>query len=140
MAEELTGVKRYVEALAVQNHEFLNKLQAISGLVQLGEYARAVEFISGIVETQRSLMSFIARRIKILPGGTLLGKSGAAKINISFITRSGQFLRPCGGSRQPGSRSGRGQSPENAMEAVQQEAPERRVVEIPFSTNPEEFS
>jgi two-component system CitB family sensor kinase len=132
MAEELTGVKRYVEALRVQNHEFLNKLQAISGLVQLGEYARAVEFISGIVETQRSLMSFIARRVKNPSlGGLLLGKSGRCKeLNISFSLDQDSFCGPLEDLDSQALVLVVGNLLENAMEAVLQEAPERRVVEI----------
>ncbi|MCF7936192.1 MAG: sensor histidine kinase [Synergistales bacterium] len=80
LAEELTGVRRFVEALRVQNHEFLNKLHAISGMLQLGERERAVEYISGAIETQQSQMTFITRRIKNPGvGGLLLGKSGRCK-------------------------------------------------------------
>ena len=38
MAEELTGVKTYVEALRSQTHEFMNKLHVILGLVRLKAY------------------------------------------------------------------------------------------------------
>ena len=80
LAEELTGVKRYVEALRARNHEFLNRLQAISGLIQLGEHDRAVAFISSVMESHQSLVSFIARRIKNpAVGGILLGKSSRCR-------------------------------------------------------------
>ncbi len=79
-AEELTGVKRYVEALRARNHEFLNRLQAISGLIQLGEHDRAVAFISSVMESHQSLVSFIARHIKNpAVGGILLGKSSRCR-------------------------------------------------------------
>ncbi|KUK99663.1 MAG: Signal transduction histidine kinase regulating citrate/malate metabolism [Synergistales bacterium 54_9] len=66
----------YVDALRAQNHEFQNKLQTISGLVQLGEYERAVSFISETVRGRHSEISFVARNIKNPSlGGILLGKS-----------------------------------------------------------------
>ncbi|MGL5152965.1 MAG: ATP-binding protein [Clostridium sp.] len=45
MAEELTGVKELTWNLRAQNHEFMNKLHTISGLIQLEEYDKAVEYI-----------------------------------------------------------------------------------------------
>ncbi len=36
LAEELTGVKAFVQALRVQTHEHKNKLHTIAGLLQLG--------------------------------------------------------------------------------------------------------
>ncbi len=75
MAEQITGVTMYVEALRTQNHEFQNKLQTISGLVQLGCYDRVVEFISEVSDERRSAISFITRRIRNpAVGGILLGK------------------------------------------------------------------
>lgn len=76
LAEQITGVTMYVDALRAQNHEFQNKLQTISGLVQLGEYERAVSFISETVRGRHSEISFVARNIKNPSlGGILLGKS-----------------------------------------------------------------
>ncbi len=46
MAEELIGYKKMTEALRAQSHEFMNKLQTISGLVQLGETDEVLDFIS----------------------------------------------------------------------------------------------
>lgn len=48
MAEELTGVKNFVEALRVQNHEHMNKLHTIAGLIQLGKSESLAACISGI--------------------------------------------------------------------------------------------
>ena len=38
LAEQLTGVKMYVEALRAQSHEFMNKLHVILGMVQMNYY------------------------------------------------------------------------------------------------------
>jgi len=45
LAEELTGSKEMVESLRAQNHEFMNKLQVLSGLIQLEKYSTAMDFI-----------------------------------------------------------------------------------------------
>jgi len=76
----------YVEALRAQNHEFQNKLQTISGLLQLEEYDRAVSFISEVAGGRHSQISFIARHIKNPSlGGILLGKSSrCAELGIDF--------------------------------------------------------
>ncbi|MDW5300121.1 MAG: sensor histidine kinase, partial [Sedimentibacter sp.] len=46
MAEELTGIKKMAWSLRAQNHEFMNKLHTISGLIQLEEYGEAIKYIS----------------------------------------------------------------------------------------------
>lgn len=96
MAEELTGVKKYVDALRVQNHEFLNKLHTISGLIQLGENDRAVEYILKVSNFHQNIISFITRRIKDPSvGGLLLGKSGRCReLGIDFNVDRDSFLGP----------------------------------------------
>ncbi len=75
MAEELTGVKRFVEALRSQNHEFMNRLHTISGLIQLGEYDKAMSLISKVSSEKQEITSFIINRIKVNEiAGLLLGK------------------------------------------------------------------
>ncbi|MDD3707213.1 MAG: transporter substrate-binding domain-containing protein [Aminobacterium sp.] len=80
MAEEMTGVRMYVESLRVQNHEFMNKLQAIAGLIQLGKYTKALNFISQEQAPGQTMASMIAERIKNpAVGGILLGKMGRCR-------------------------------------------------------------
>ena len=62
MAEEMTGVRMYVDSLRVQNHEFVNKLQAISGLIQLGKYERALTFIAQEQASGQITASLICRK------------------------------------------------------------------------------
>ncbi|HWJ03513.1 MAG TPA: Spo0B domain-containing protein, partial [Verrucomicrobiae bacterium] len=52
LAEELTGVKTFIEALRVQNHESLNKMHPIAGLIQLKKYHDAVDYIFAVTEEQ----------------------------------------------------------------------------------------
>lgn len=80
LAEELTGVKAFVEALRVQNHEHLNRLHTIAGLIQLKKYNESLEYVFTITEEQTNITSFLAKRIKDNSvAGLLLGKYGRAK-------------------------------------------------------------
>lgn len=80
MAEELTGVKAYIEALRVQNHESQNKLHTIAGLLQLGNTQQALDYIFSITEQQQEIIQFVSKRIKNTSvAGLLLGKYNRAK-------------------------------------------------------------
>ncbi|KGR78516.1 ATP-binding protein [Ureibacillus manganicus] len=63
LAEELTGVKAYVQALRVHTHEYKNKLHTISGLLHLGHTKQAMEYISQVQEEQESVTKFLNERI-----------------------------------------------------------------------------
>lgn len=94
LAEELTGARRFVDALRVRTHEFLNKLHTVSGLIQLGENERAVSYISGVVTAQQEMMSLITRRIKNSSvAGLILGKSGRCReLGIDFTLDPDSYL------------------------------------------------
>ncbi|MCL5046404.1 MAG: sensor histidine kinase [Actinobacteria bacterium] len=80
LAEELTGVKRFVEALRAQNHEHLNKLHTIAGLIQLKKYDEAVDFIFSLTEERQEFTRFLIRNFADYHvSGLLLGKSSRAK-------------------------------------------------------------
>jgi len=80
LAEELTGVKRFVEALRAQNHEHLNKLHTIAGLVQLKRYDQVVDFIFSLTEERQEFTRFLTRNFADYRiAGLLLGKSSRAK-------------------------------------------------------------
>lgn len=139
LAEEVTGVKVYLEALRVQHHEFRNKLQTISGLVQLGESYRVLDFIDQVLDGQEALATMVTERIKNPEvGGILLGKMGRAReLGIAFV------LDPrssCG--RNPGVSSQTlvvilGNLLDNAMEAVRFLPQERRSLRILLRDDPE---
>lgn len=52
MAAELTGVKELTWNLRAQNHEFMNKLHTIAGLIQLDESDKALEYIFETTENR----------------------------------------------------------------------------------------
>jgi two-component system, CitB family, sensor histidine kinase DctS len=64
LAEELTGVKAFVNALRVQNHEHMNKLHTIAGLIQLGKKDKALEYVFESTGEQEELTSFLSNHIR----------------------------------------------------------------------------
>lgn len=75
IAEELTGVKAFVDALRVQNHEYMNKLHTIGGLIQLDHKQKALDYLFQTMETQSELSGFLASRIENENvAGLLIGK------------------------------------------------------------------
>ncbi|WP_242824077.1 Spo0B domain-containing protein [[Clostridium] dakarense] len=62
LAEELTGVKKMAWSLRAQNHEFMNKLHTIAGLIQLEEYDEALQFISYVAKTRNEISSILNKK------------------------------------------------------------------------------
>ncbi|MGM0875573.1 MAG: ATP-binding protein [Bacillota bacterium] len=80
LAEELTGVKAFVSALRVQNHEHMNKLHTIAGLLQLDHKNRALEYVFQITEEHEELTRFLSKNIKSESlSGLLLSKVSRGK-------------------------------------------------------------
>ena len=64
LAEELTGAKKMEWSLRAQNHEFMNKLHTIAGLIQLEEYEEALQFISDVAKVRSNLSNILSENIK----------------------------------------------------------------------------
>lgn len=80
LAEELTGVKEFVHALRVQNHEHKNKLHTIAGLIQLGNSEGALNYIVDVEREERDLSRFLHQHIKDQNiAGLLLSKVNRGK-------------------------------------------------------------
>ena len=92
MAEELTGIKKMTCALRAQNHEFMNKLHTISGLIQLEEYDEVIEYISHISKLRQDVSDTLIKRIKnVHIAGILLAKynkATEAKIAVDIDPKS----------------------------------------------------
>jgi sensor histidine kinase regulating citrate/malate metabolism len=86
VAEELMEVKNYTQALRAQSHEFMNKLQSISGLIQLGRYETALTLLHETTAAHQEIISFLAIAFpNSAVSGILLGKFNRAKeLNIRF--------------------------------------------------------
>lgn len=89
LAEELTGVKAFVEALRVQNHEHMNKLHTIAGLIQLGKQEEALSYVYQVSEEQEELTRSLREQIKndsligLLLSKVSRGKELGIKVTIS---------------------------------------------------------
>ncbi len=98
LAEELTGVKRIVEALRARTHEFSNKLHAISGLLELGSYEEAKRYVSRVAIDEKTLMSCLLGNFRInAVTGLLMGKASEAeekRINFEIDRDSYLFSLP----------------------------------------------
>ncbi|ARI79130.1 histidine kinase [Halobacillus mangrovi] len=80
LAEELTGVKAFVDALRVQNHEHLNKLHTIAGLIQLDKKEQALNFVFETSEKQEQLSNFLVKNLRDYSlSGLLLSKVSRGK-------------------------------------------------------------
>jgi two-component system CitB family sensor kinase len=92
MAEELTGIKKMAWSLRAQNHEFMNKLHTISGLVQLEEYEEAVKFINVIATSKKNITTIITDKIKDVAIAALIlskySKCEEARINLTIDENS----------------------------------------------------
>ncbi len=133
LAEELTGVKKYVKALRAQSHEFVNKLQTISGLIELGDYDSSVAYINKMANAQKNLISLIVQNIKDpFVGGLLIGKiSEAAEKGVSISLDPESRLTKLPGSLEENSITTIiGNLIDNAIDAVQANAPGNRTVTV----------
>lgn len=63
-AEDITGVRSYIEALRAQMHEFNNKLQVMSGLVQGKKYVELEEYLFALVRLRNREIEEVSRKVK----------------------------------------------------------------------------
>ena len=94
LAEELTGVKKYVEALRVQSHEFKNTLHAVAGMIQMERYDDALDCIMQVSESRNKLVNFASSRIRVVPlAALLISKAGVAREQgVDFSISSDSWL------------------------------------------------
>ncbi|WP_237563712.1 ATP-binding protein [Halalkalibacter okhensis] len=104
LAEELTGVKALVDALRAQNHEYMNKLHSIAGLIQLERTDDALDIIIDETVDEESIILFLKERFTDYSvSGLLLGKRSRAKeLGITFSIDSNSYLTEQYGSLSSG--------------------------------------
>ena len=95
IADDLSGVRFLVDSMRANNHDFVNKLHVILGLVQMGETQKAAEYITTITSIQQEVISNIMRNIEDPSVAALLiGKySKAAELNVGFSLESGSIFK-----------------------------------------------
>lgn len=94
MADALTGIKEMAWNLRAQNHEFMNKLHTISGLIQLEQYDKAIEFIQQTSKVTDEFIGILSNNIKVVPlAGLLLSKyNKASEAKIEFIVDKEAYI------------------------------------------------
>lgn len=93
-AEELTNMQQLTQALRAQNHEFMNKLHTISGLIQLESYEDALQYIEKISVTRQAVIGILNEKVKVpFISGLILAKySKATERHIEFVIESSSYL------------------------------------------------
>lgn len=140
LAEELTGVKAFVEALRVQNHEHMNKLHTIAGLIQLEKYEQALDYIFDFTEEQQEITRLLTDSIfDSSIAGLLLGKYSRAKeLRVKFEIDPNTRLREIPPRLEAGDLVVIiGNLIENAFDAVRCKEPDRRKVYFSMFDNPD---
>lgn len=86
-AEELGGTRHMISTLRANTHEFLNKLQVISGLLQMGQLDQAQQYIGTISADHEHITAPVMQRIRNTSVAALiLGKaSHMRELNIDLI-------------------------------------------------------
>lgn len=99
MAEEITGVKLIIDALRANNHEFMNKLHVILGLIHLKEYEEAIKYIVSETNKQQQISGKILKNIHDSTiAALILGKlSRARELDIKLILEEGSSISKLSG-------------------------------------------
>ena len=94
-AEELTGMRMLMNEVRAQNHEFMNKLHTISGLIQLEEYQEAIDFISQSARSSQKLVGAINSKVKEPSvAGLLLSKCNkAGEKKVKLVINEDTYMR-----------------------------------------------
>ena len=135
LAQDLTGVQHIVGALRAYTHEFTNKLHVILGLLQLGEYKQAEDYVLHLTQTRAHSIGYISERIREPSVAALLiGKAyRAAELGIRFVLDPASELHG-DGQYLPASSliTILGNLTENAFDALR-DAPENAQKEVTVS-------
>ncbi len=137
--EDLSGVKYMVESMRANNHDFINKLHVILGLIQIGNTTEASEYIMNITAIQQKVIHKIMKSIEDPSVAALLiGKySRAAELNIQFTLKSSSRL-----SRSEISLSSGdlvtiiGNLLDNAMDSINEKAEQPKELSVGIYTKP----
>lgn len=89
--EDFEGTKFLVDSMRANNHDFTNKLHVILGLIQIGQYDKAVSYIENISIIQKEMISTVMKSIDNPSFSALIiGKiARASECNVKFILKDG---------------------------------------------------
>lgn len=93
-AEELGGTRHMLSTLRANTHEFLNKLQVISGLLQMGRTDQAQSYIGSIAAVHEHITGPVMKLIRNTSAAALiLGKAGNMReLDINLVLMSNSSL------------------------------------------------
>lgn len=96
LTEQLAKTKEYADLLRSQTHEHRNKLNTISGMVQMGELEAVQHLIGQETAHYQALIEFLRETVKEpLVAGLLLGKTERAReLGLELIVEEGSRLLP----------------------------------------------
>ncbi len=129
LAEQLTGVRHFADALRAQTHEFMNKLHVILGLVKLGEYERLRDYVAAIAGRLDDELGYVLQRVKDpVVAGFLLARFSEAREQAILLQLDADTVVPrCSGDAESHDIvTIVGNLLENAVEALHQ-APVREI-------------
>ncbi|REK84939.1 sensor histidine kinase [Streptomyces inhibens] len=94
LGRELDGTQGLLDALRAQDHEHANQLHTLRGLLELGRYEKAVEFVTEVASAHRASAEQIAERVHDpLLSALLVGKAAiAAERGVSLRVSSSTLL------------------------------------------------
>ncbi|MFY0544412.1 ATP-binding protein [Brevibacillus sp. H7] len=80
LTDEMTKISTFSENMRAQNHEYLNRLNTIYGLLKLKEYDKALALISDEVKERQDIIAFLMSSVKDpYIAACLLGKLNRSK-------------------------------------------------------------
>ena len=93
--EDFEGTKFLVDSMRANNHDFTNKLHVILGLIQIGQYDKAISYIQNISIIQRETISKVMNSIENPSFAALIvGKiARSSECNVKFILNEGSCLK-----------------------------------------------
>ena len=93
--EDFEGTKFLVDSMRANNHDFTNKLHVILGLIQIGEYEKAQNYIQNISIIQRETVTFVMHHIENPSlAALLIGKiARASECNVKFSLKENSTYR-----------------------------------------------
>lgn len=139
---QLSQMKRYADNLRIMSHEQLNRMTTLSGLLHMGRYKEAIDYIQAQSEHAQELLDFISSRFSSPTlCGLLLGKVARARekgveLNFSPIC---QLDKPFIALTEAELISIIGNLLDNAIEATQRAPLPHEAVEVLIKLNEREL-
>ena len=136
LTKELTRIKQYADALRAQTHEFTNKLYLILGLLQLNQKEQAIDYIQKESMLQKNWIHLLIQNVADpLVSGLLLGKLNQAnELGIDLAIQEESILAMSLNDKQSKALlTAMGNLIDNAMDAVRNNSPVNRKIQIFFT-------